>query len=306
MGAARRTPSLPPLLRAAAAAAVGGSPPPAQPQPQLRSLTDLPDELLEQVLGRLLRCGDLAAAGGSHGVGGVAGGRHGGGGDLAGAARLGLTCRRLQALYAAMLARRRSEAGAVAAAAEGARERRVVLRRYTQQQHNAYCKHELALQFALFAAAAAALAATCRLAPAACALAGDAAPVLAFVFTHLLTHHALLAAAARCAAAVGERKALVRGLAALAAYYLLLCPAASAVLGTGDRLPESLDLAPWRPNRTRPPRYLPAALLWPFFGGGWDWRLVSVLTNGAAWAFGIAAWRREWRFMAGANGLSSF
>ncbi|KAJ9526882.1 hypothetical protein QJQ45_017742, partial [Haematococcus lacustris] len=51
------------------------------------------------------------------------------------------------------------------------------------------------------------------------------------------------------------------------------------------------------------PYYPLAVLIWPFFGVGLRWRLIHVLSNSFAWAYGVWEFRASYRYVKLRNGL---
>ncbi|EFJ51922.1 hypothetical protein VOLCADRAFT_86916 [Volvox carteri f. nagariensis] len=179
------------------------------------------------------------------------------------------------------------------AALRSLHEKRRLVRRLTITQHDAYVARELAAEGAAGVGVAAAVALLCG-AFGACTPPGGGLPAhlltnyVVFTAVHMLLHTAILAAAYRTCAWLGKLRSIALGLASLATYYLLLVPTAK----------------PWhRPPASPAPAYLPAALLWPLYGDGIHWRLIHLLSNGFAWAYGTYEWYHSFSCVRLRNGL---
>ncbi|KAL6760306.1 hypothetical protein V8C86DRAFT_2433645 [Haematococcus lacustris] len=134
-----------------------------------------------------------------------------------------------------------------------------------------------------------------------------------FTLTHVLIHTALLAAAYRTAARVGARRALLLGLAAILLYYCVVVWAVQRLSGITQ--PKSAVSAGVHsagqlggaavavPAHVSLPYYPLAVLIWPFFGVGLRWRLIHVLSNSFAWAYGVWEFRASYRYVKLRNGL---
>ncbi|KXZ56839.1 hypothetical protein GPECTOR_1g757 [Gonium pectorale] len=267
----------------------------------------------------------IGSPGGAGGSGGAGGGSSGGSGyrmsgsaggaeadsgmaGLRAAACAAMTCRRLRAAYRLLCAARPDLELQAEAALRSLHEKRRLVRRLTITQHDAYVARELAAEGAAGVAVAAGVALLCG-AFGACRPHGISVPVqtvanyAAFTVVHVLLHTGILAAAYRASAWLGTRRAMALGLAVLAGHYLLLVPAAKVLLSLPP-VPPRLNLEPWHRSPDQPPPLYPvAALLWPLYGDGVHWRLIHLLSNGFAWAYGAYEWYHSFSCVRLRNGL---
>lgn len=220
--------------------------------------------------------------------------------DLKVAARLASTCRRLRTAYRTTLRRHPQWSLHVESEIATLRAKEHVVRRLTLTQHETYVRHEFVMQFGFGLMVLLLCCLLCAVQDGFCSLVDHLKNFTAFTFIHVMIHSVVLACAYRMSAAVGSRTAVVIGLGAILAYYVVLTGLVQYMTGI-HQLPPHLNLEPW--HRHERPFYPLAMIIWPFYGTSLHWRVIHVVSNTFAWCYGVYEWNQEYRIVREKNGL---